>query len=141
MKKIAVSLVLAASLGLAACGSEERLPPDEALDPAEAADAIAKAQTDAKAAGEAEVADLEKKLASAKTGQDYVAVILAAGKYPKIKQSAQKELEKIVDPIINSTGKSWAPIDDLLKWLPNSNPLWMKAYNKKEELKKAASKS
>ena len=141
MKNIAVSLMLAASLCLAACsGGKEKLTQDEALNPTEAANAIAQAEADAKAARESEVAKLNEQLTAASQIEELAEVVTQASAHPKIKKAAQEKLEKQVRPIIDSENKSWAHLDKLMQQLPNSNPLWTDAWSKKEQLKAAAKK-
>ncbi len=140
MKNIAISLILAASFGLTACGSEQTPVQDEALDPAAAATAVKEAEAAATAAHAAKEAELKKQLADASKIEELATVVTAAGSHPEIKKAAQDRLEKLVRPTISGATKSWAPLDELMQKLPNSNPLWSEAWAKKEELKAAAKK-
>lgn len=141
MKKIAISLVFAASLGLAACGgTNETMPQDEPLDPEEAAIAIKEAEKSASEANAAKAAELQKQLEAASRIEELAAVVTAAGGHPDIKKAAQDRLEAQVRPIIDDATKSWASLDELMLKLPNSNPLWSEAWAKKEQLKAAAKK-
>lgn len=141
MKKIAVWLVLAASLGLGACGgANETAPQTEPLDQEAAAVANKKAEEDADAAKAAKAAELQKQLEAASRIEELAAVVTAAGGHPDIKKAAQDRLETQVRPIIDGATKSWAPLDELMLKLPNSNPLWSEAWAKKEQLKSAAKK-
>jgi hypothetical protein len=140
MKKIALSLVLAASMGLVACSQAEEAPPqDEALGPEAAAEAIKQAEAAAKAAADKE-ASLKKQLAAASQIEELAAIVATSAAYSSIKTEAQEKLDKLVNPIINSGDKSWVELDKLMGQLPNSNPRWNDAWTEKERRKEAVKK-